>query len=223
MSRQRAPSLKELAAAEIRQRIFSGALRPGSKVDQDSIAADLGMSKLPIREALITLDSEGLVRNITRRGAFVASLTRDDIRDHYHIFGTVVGIAAERAAANMGEGELQRLAELATAMESSDSPAEQEQLNHEFHRAINLAGQSRRLTSVLSLLGKALPSGFYEFHTEWATTANADHREILAALQRRDAEEAGRSMSRHLQRSAEHAVRSLEQTGFWDDEDPQTA
>ena len=118
VSRHRAPSLKELAAAEIRQRIFSGALRPGSKVDQDAIAADLGMSKLPIREALITLDSEGLVRNIPRRGAFVAPLTRDDIRDHYHIFGTVVGIAAERAAEHLDDDELQRLQELADAMEA---------------------------------------------------------------------------------------------------------
>lgn len=218
IQRHRAPSLKELAAAEIRQRIFSGELRPGSKVDQDSIAADLGMSKLPIREALITLDSEGLVRNITRRGAFVASLTRDDIRDHYHIFGTVVGIAAERAAANLDDAGLARLRELAAAMEASVSPVEQEQLNHEFHRAINLAGQSRRLTSVLSLLGKALPSGFYEFHTEWSQTANSDHREILQALEERNAEEAGQAMSRHLQRSAEHAVRFLEQAGFWDDE-----
>ena len=219
VSRHRAPSLKELAAAEIRQRIFSGALRPGSKVDQDAIAADLGMSKLPIREALITLDSEGLVRNIPRRGAFVAPLTRDDIRDHYHIFGTVVGIAAERAAEHLDDDELQRLQELADAMEASTSPAEQEELNHEFHRAINLAGRSRRLTSVLSLLGKALPSGFYEFHTEWSQTANADHREILDALKGRDAGEAGRAMSRHLQRSAEHAMRFLEQTGFWDDGD----
>lgn len=212
-------NLNELAASEIRERIFSGRLRPGTKVDQEAIAADLGISKLPVREALITLDSEGLVRIIARRGAFVAPLTRDDVRDHYQIFGLVAGLAAERAATNLTDDELDELDGLLTEMETSDSPEIQERLNEAFHRAINLAGRSRRLTSVLSLLGKSLPSRFYEFHTGWSATANEDHRRILDALRRRDAEAAGRALADHLRQGGDHAVRFLESTGFWTDED----
>jgi len=208
-------NLKELAASWIRERIFSGELRPGSKVDQDAIAQELGISKLPVREALISLDSEGLVNIIARRGAFVASLTREDILDHYQLFGMVAGIAAERAATNLSPEELDRLENLLDKLESTESPAARAQLNDEFHRAINLAGRSRRLLSVLKLLGKALPSRFYEFHTDWSSTADKDHREILAALRQRSPEAARQAVSDHLRRSGEHAVRFLESTGFW--------
>lgn len=212
-------SLKDIAAAAIRERIFSGDLKPGSKVDQDALAAELGMSKLPVREALISLDSEGLINSIARRGAFVAELTRDDIRDHYQIFGTVAGLAAQRAATSLTDEQLDELTRLLKEMESVDDPVAQERLNHEFHRLINLAGQSRRLTSVLGLLSKSLPSHFYEFHTQWADTARKDHRRILRALKRRDAEAASKAMSDHLRRGADHAVAFLESTGFWDDGD----
>lgn len=212
-------SLKDLAAAEIRQRIFSGDLRPGSKIDQEALATELGMSKLPVREALISLDSEGLINSIARRGAFVAELTRDDIRDHYQIFGTVAGLAAERAASSLTDAELTELEELLEQMEAVDEPVRQEQLNHEFHRRINVAGQSRRLASVIGLLSKSLPSHFYEFHTEWADTARDDHRKILEALKDRDAEAASQAMTDHLRRGASHAVAFLESTEFWDEED----
>ncbi|WP_052665778.1 GntR family transcriptional regulator [Nitriliruptor alkaliphilus] len=212
-------SLKDLAAAEIRQRIFSGDLKPGSKVDQETLAAELGMSKLPVREALISLDSEGLIHSIARRGSFVAELTREDIRDHYQIFGTVAGLAAERAATALTDDELKRLAQTLDEMESTDDPVRQEELNHEFHRVINIAGRSRRLTSVLGLLSKSLPSHFYEFHTSWSDTAHKDHRRILRALKARNADRAGRAMSDHLRRGADHAVAFLESAGFWDAED----
>lgn len=211
-------NLNELAASEIRERIFAGHLRPGTKVDQEAIANDLGISKLPVREALITLDSEGLVRIVARRGAFVAPLTRDDVRDHYQIFGLVAGLAAERAATNLSDDDLDQLEDLLSEMEASGSPETQERLNEAFHRTINLAGRSRRLTSVLGLLGKSLPSRFYEFHTGWSETAHDDHRRILKALRRRDAEAAGRALADHLRQGGDHAVRFLESTGFWDDE-----
>lgn len=211
-------SLKELAASEIRERIFSGNLRPSSKVDQEALADDLQMSKLPVREALITLESEGLIRNIPRRGAFVASLTRDDIRDHYHIFGLVAGLAAERAAENLDEDELAELEDMLERMESSDSPETQQRLNEEFHRLINLAGGSRRLASVVKLLGKSLPSRFYEFYTGWAEPASEDHRQIVTALKRRKPDAASSAMVEHFRHGGEHAVRFLESTGFWDHE-----
>jgi DNA-binding GntR family transcriptional regulator len=209
-------SLKDLAADAIRQRIFSGDLPPGSKVDQDALAAELGMSKLPIREALISLDSEGLINNVARRGAFVAPLTRDDVRDHYEIFGRVAGLAAERAATALTDEELEELMRLLKQMDATTDPDQLEQLNHDFHRHINLAGQSRRLAAVLGLLSKSLPSHFYEFHTHWADTARKDHRRILRALKARDPEAAGQAMADHLRRSADHAVAYLESTGFWD-------
>lgn len=224
--RARAPSvtlaranLKEGVAAHVRARIFSGDLRPGSKIDQDQLAADLGVSKLPVREALITLESEALIENIARRGAFVARLTRADVQDHYNVFGIVSGLAAERAATRLTDDELRRLGELAGAMEKSTSPEEQEQLNFDFHRTINVRGASRRLRSVLRLLGNSLPTRFFVSHPQWADVAHVDHRAILAALQARDAAQARAATEHHLRDSAELAVQILAERGVWHEGD----
>lgn len=208
-------NLKDGVAAHVRARIFSGELRPGTKIDQDEIAASLGVSKLPVREALITLESEALIENIARRGAFVAEITPTDVHDHYNVFGIVSGLAAERAAGELTDDDLQRLDEIAAAMESSGSPDEQEVLNFQFHRTINVRGGSRRLRSVLALLGNSLPTRFFISHPEWADVAHADHRAILSALHARDTAAARAAVERHLRDSAELAVTILSARGFW--------
>lgn len=212
-------NLKDGVAAHVRARIFSGDLRPGSKIDQDQLAAQLGVSKLPVREALITLESEALIENVARRGAFVAELTPADVRDQYNVFGIVSGLAAERAATCLSEDDLRRLAELATAMENSASSEEQEALNFAFHRTINVAGMSRRLRSVLRLLGNSLPTRFFVSHPQWADVAHADHRAIVAALQARDAVGSRAAIEHHLRDSAELAVEILAERGFWGERD----
>ena len=64
----RRPNLKQEAAQHVRDMIFSASVRPRERLDQDKIAEQLGISRLPVREALITLEAEGLVENIARRG-----------------------------------------------------------------------------------------------------------------------------------------------------------
>lgn len=215
----RRPNLKDAVAAHVRALIFSGHLRPGGKIDQDQLAADLSVSKLPVREALITLESEGLVENVARRGAFVAQISRTDVHDHFNVFGMASGLAAERAATRLGEADLAHLGDLAAAMEASASPADQESLNFAFHRTINTAGGSRRLRSVLQLLGNSIPTRFFVSHPGWAAIAHAHHRDILSALQAHDGPAARAAMERHLRDSAEHAERILSERGFWRDED----
>ncbi|ONF73698.1 GntR family transcriptional regulator [Amycolatopsis keratiniphila] len=209
-------NLKALAAQEIRRRIFAGELRPGAKIDQEAVAEELGISKLPVREALITLDHEGVVEHIARRGAYVAELTRDDIRDQYRVFGLVSGLAAERAAKSLSSESLQALADLADRAESCVDPAEQERLNFEFHRRINHGSESRRLISILGILGKTVSHGFYEAHEDWPAKAREDHRRIVDALLERSGDRARMAVERHFADGAERAVSLLEAQGFWD-------
>ncbi|RMI28787.1 GntR family transcriptional regulator [Nocardia stercoris] len=208
-------SLKTAAAQEIRRRIFSGELRPGDKIDQDAIAGCLGASKLPVREALITLEVEGVVELPPRRGAYVARLSRDDVRDHYWILGVVSGLAAARAAAEITCAVLDRLDALLDRMETTGSSPERELLNFEFHRAINRAAGSRRLISELRVLGSAGPHGFYEAHHDWPETADRDHREIAAALRARSVSAARSLTEAHFLRGGNRAVEMLESRGFW--------
>lgn len=208
-------NLKDVVADHIRNLIFAGRLRPGQRIDQDDIAEVLGVSKLPVREALILLENEALVRGLPRRGVFVAPLTPDDVRDHYEIYGMVEGIAARRAAKNLSDTELSHLAEITSQMQK-DAPDRQEELNYEFHRAINVAGGTPKLLTVLHSLSKTMPASFYEIASGWSEIAANQHRQIEAALRARDGAGAEQAMRTHIISGGEYAVQMLRDSGFWD-------
>src|ERR1700737_3277935 len=89
----------EHAALYIRRLIFDGELRPGARVPQDEIAQTLGISRIPVREALIALEREGWVTIEMHRGAFINAIDAHAVRDHYELYGLVYGFAARRALA----------------------------------------------------------------------------------------------------------------------------
>ena len=210
------PSLKDSAAAYLREQILTGKLVPGTKIDQDEISEALGMSRLPVREALIELAHESLVDAVPRRGAFVARLERADIIDHYRIFGLIAGLAASRAASALTAEQLAELHEVHERFVAATDSEEKAFWNHEFHRIINHAGGSRRLASVLGLLSRSLPVRYFEFVPQWADISAGHHARILAALEARDAHDAQRMVEHHLAESGELAVEILQEMGYWD-------
>lgn len=212
---RRRANLADEVAAHIRAGILAGRLRPGERIDQDAIAAELGVSRLPVREALISLDREGLVQTLPRKGSYVAHVDRDDIADHYVIFGQVAGLAAARAVSRFTDGDVARLVDLHEAMLAAPTLVEQQRLNHEFHRTITLAAGSQRMTSMIALLSRSLPMPYVDFPPEWLDEANEQHREILDAVTRRDAPAAQRAMEQHIHASARHAIAVLERLGFF--------
>ncbi|HUG83029.1 MAG TPA: GntR family transcriptional regulator [Euzebya sp.] len=213
----RAPrgKLKDLAAAHIRLQIANGELHPGERIDQDAVAEEVGISRLPVREALIQLESEGLVRVIPRRGVVVEALTPEDIRDTYRMYGFASGIAAERAARHATDDDLRVLGDLLGKMDQTSDRAELEQLNDQLHARINQLGMTARLRSILRALAPSLYSGFFYGDQEWVHRARQEHDEIVSALLRRDPTAARAAMERHLGAIGEHAVEELLKRGFW--------
>ena len=211
-------NLSDAVADHIREGILAGRLRPGARIDQDAIAEELGVSRLPVREALITLDQEGLIENIPRRGAYVQRLERDDILDHYQLFGQVAGLSAARAVARLDDEGLRRLVLLHETLGATKDLVEQERLNFEFHRTINKACGSKRIDSMLRLLTRSLPMPYFEFVPEWLDDAQRQHQDIVDAFQRRDPMAAQRAMEQHLNASARHAVDVLERMGFFEED-----
>ena len=210
------PSLKDAAAAYLREQILTGELTPGTKIDQDEISEALGMSRLPVREALIELAQESLVDAVPRRGAFVARLERADIIDHYRIFGLISGLAGSRAATSLTDEQLVHLRRIHESFVAAADPEDQAHWNHEFHKIINQAGGSRRLASVLGLLSRSLPVRYFEFVPNWAAISASHHARILSALEARDAHEAQRMLEHHLAESGDLAVEILQEMGYWD-------
>src|SRR5438270_8771523 len=112
------------AALLISRMIFDGELHPGERVPQDDVAAMLGISRIPVREALIALEREGWVTSEMHRGAFVNALDARSVRDHYELFGLVYGFAARLAIARAGPEQVVRLSELMAACDATDDPVE---------------------------------------------------------------------------------------------------
>jgi DNA-binding GntR family transcriptional regulator len=214
-------NLKQEVAQHVRDLILSGELRPGVRLDQDAIANDLGVSRLPVREALITLETEGLVEAIARRGVYVAQLERDDIRDHYAMYGQLSGIAAGRVARVGDNSLLAQLEDIQRQMRATEDAHEHDRLNYAFHQAINRAGASRRLRSVLRLLSQNMPSAFFAqpVEWEWKERALTEHDEIIAALRAGDEAAAGACLASHFRTTGDQAVHVLERQGFWDHDD----
>ena len=215
---RRRANLADEVATFIRDGILGGRLKPGSRIDQDAIADELGVSRLPVREALIALDREGLVHTIPRKGSYVSRIDRTDIADHYTIFGQVAGLAAARAVSRLDDEGIATLIDLHERMTEADSLQEQQRLNHEFHRTINLAAGSQRMTSMLQLLSRSLPMPYVDFPAEWLDEANRQHKDILDAFRRRDTLAAQRAMEQHINASARHAIEVLERLDFFEDE-----
>ena len=209
------PSLKDAAAAYIRDLIFNGHLLPGERIDQDAVAETLGVSKLPVREALITLEAAALVDIVPRRGSFVAQITKDDLVDHYRIYASIEMIAAERAAETLNSAGIETLRRNITEMRTTPDGAAREKLNHDFHRIINQAGGSRRLHVLIKGLEAMMFADFYRADDGWTGRAADDHHKIAEALERHDGATAAETMRRHIIDGGAYAIAVLEQRGFW--------
>src|SRR5947208_6030946 len=139
----------EQAALYIRKLIFDGHLHAGERVHQDDVARALGISRIPVREALISLEREGWVTIEPNRGAFVTALDEQAVRDHYELYGLIFGFAARRALARRPEGLGDQLVKLAGAINRTDDPEDLQRLVIEFHAAISAAARSPRINVVL--------------------------------------------------------------------------
>lgn len=207
-------------AAYVRELILTGALKPGTKIDQEAICEALDVSRSPVREALVVLGQEGLVDVNPRRGASVAHLTPDDIVDHYELFGVMSGRAAAIAAEQLSDEERTELAAAHAAFERGRDlgPDELAALNHRFHRIVNGCAP-RRTRWLLRLLERSVPANYYEFADGWDAQAVSHHAEILDAILARDPDGARRAMEHHLHQSGVAAADALRARGFWDREE----
>ena len=131
----------DLVAVHIRSMIFNGELRQGDRMRQDEIAQRLGVSRIPVREAIIALDREGWLTITPHRGAFVHGLDEDALRDHYELLGLVYGLAARRATERASDdGARAPAATRSSSSPSADSPDTLHDANDEFLRTLLALG-----------------------------------------------------------------------------------
>jgi DNA-binding GntR family transcriptional regulator len=159
-----------------------------------------------VREGLLELRTEGLVKLEPRRGYVVVPLTGDDIRDVFVGQGLLAGELAARAVKQSGPGDLARLeqlhADLEAAAERGDHD-ELEELNFRFHRAVNLLAGSSKLAWLLGVSLSYVPARFHSTIDGWPAATVDDHRVIMDAFRHGSARAARTAMTRHIEHAGE--------------------
>ena len=214
----RREQMSDEVAGHLRAAIMSGTLLPGTFIRLDETAAALGVSITPVREALRTLRGEGMVVLEPHRGHVVAPLSRRDIED---IFWLQAAIAKELAAAAVGRitedgiAELERLNdELAATVETGEAEAIAA-AEFWFHRSLNHTTGRIKLAWFLLHVARYMPPLIYAADPQWGVEAVENHRQLIAALRRRDAAEVVRLTDWQFTDGARRLTERLEQTGIW--------
>jgi DNA-binding GntR family transcriptional regulator len=177
-------TVRARAASELRDRILTGRLPAGARIDLDEITREFGTSRTPVREALLELSYEGLVAVTPRSGITVLGITPEDAVDNFAVLATLSGKAAEWATARITPAELDRLHELALAVVHADDVVA---ANWSFHRALNRASGSPRLLTYLRQAVRVVPTSYFELFPEQVRRTRAEHAVLLEAVDRGDA------------------------------------
>ncbi|MFD7879500.1 GntR family transcriptional regulator [Streptomyces sp. NPDC059766] len=209
--RRRPPTTQQFVLGELRRAITSGQLEPGAPVRQDALAERLGVSRLPLREALKTLEAEGLVRHEAHRGYFVAVLSLVDLREVYRLREILEAEAVRQAGERWDAATMEALeaaqGEVETAAQAADVTA-MTLANRDFHFILYEAAGMPRLVRLIATLWDTTDAYRALYYAEEGHRDHVlrEHRMVLDALRAGQVEEAVRLLDEHRG----HAVAALE-------------
>ena len=184
---------------------MSGALRPGTFIRLDETAAKLGVSVTPVREALLKLRGEGMVQLEPHRGHVVLPLSRQDVEDIFWLQATIAKELAATAAQRITDAEIDDLDHI------TDAATE-----FAFHRAFNHATGRIKLAWFLLHVARYMPLTVYAADPEWGAVAVQNHRELIAALRRRDTAAVVEHTHWQFTDGARRLTERLDSSGIWD-------
>jgi DNA-binding GntR family transcriptional regulator len=201
-------SKTDAAYVELRRRILDGRFAPSRPLNQEQLAAELGISTTPLREALRRLESEGFVLMPAHRDVVVKPLDPTELQVLYEVRRELDAFAAFLAATNHDEEDAERMrAACADLRAGSDDPI---LLNRSFHRAVYLASHNNVLIELLDTLWDR-SDRYRRFTESFASDPGVieEHEVMLQTILRRDAEGARRLMHSHIGHATEMMIDEL--------------
>jgi DNA-binding GntR family transcriptional regulator len=213
------PQLSEDVARHVRRRIFSGIYSAGEYVRLEQLAAELGVSVTPVREALLGLSAEGLLVQQPHRGFVVLPVTGRDIADVSNVQAHIGGELAARAARTITDEQLAQLRDIQAQLENAYGQEDHEhavRLNHEFHRAVNVAADSPKLSQLMGQITRYAPEAVFPTVEGWPAQSVKDHRRVIAALEHHDEKRARAAMAEHFVAGVAPLVEHLVEQGVVD-------
>jgi len=188
-------SLKEQVYEYLREQMRVGEILPGSVIDMEETSKKLGVSKTPLRDALLLLEMEGFVSILPRRKVIVNTLSLQDIKNYYEIIGALESEALLLALDNLQEPDVQYMEQLNAEMKDAidrDNFDLYYEKNLNFHNVFLERSGNENLKKIVNTLKKRLydfprQKGFVK---EWEQASIGEHGELVRLIQQRNAEKA---------------------------------
>lgn len=186
-----APTAQENVLRQLRKMILGGELSPGSQILQQEVAARLGVSRVPVRDALRTLEGQGLVTYSSHRGYHVRQVDISELLEIQDIRDILEGEALREAVGRVDESTFERMQEHLDAMttaESDEDWASWNDAHREFHFSLFGASGMKRLLRILGQLWDSsdIYRSYYMRTTDSRSRTSREHHDLLAAAQSRD-------------------------------------
>jgi DNA-binding GntR family transcriptional regulator len=198
----------------LREEIERGALPPGTRLRQSDLARRFGVSTTPVREALASLQAEGLVQIDAHRGAIVFTPTVEDMRQCFAIRRALEPLAAAEAVQHLTDSDLDALESLLHEMRAVDDFDTWVDMNDEFHMRLYRVSGNARLQDIIESLRKSsrFYISLYVRQGESTSRADAEHEEILAACRARDTVVVRSLMRRHVENTLRGVTKFLSES-----------
>ncbi|MET3506587.1 GntR family transcriptional regulator [Halalkalibacter oceani] len=195
-------TLQDRVSQTLREAILRGDFQPGERLVQDVLANELGVSRMPIREALRQLESEGLVEFEAHKGALVKKLTIGEIDEIYTLRATLEAMAIRKSMSNLTEVEINEMKELLDVMEKeAANPQVFIEGNKTFHRLIYKGLEWNKLRTIIEQLSHGISNAAPFLFDGQMEKSNKEHRLILDAIEKKDSDLAAELMRKHIERT----------------------
>jgi DNA-binding GntR family transcriptional regulator len=196
---------KDVMVEVLRDAILSGELQPGARLLQEELAERFQVSATPVREAIQQLVAEGILSHNPYRGVQVAEVRLEDVKEIYLIRGMVERLATRCGVPNLRIADVQRLHSIEREIEAGVGQTGETpllKLNREFHMLIYEAAAMPQLMQIIKTLWIKSPWDTLFVVPNRQQMVVEEHRRILEAIDRGDAEGAGEAMQQHIEQGA---------------------
>lgn len=200
----------DMAYEVIREGILTGVFAPGERLRQDALATQIGVSRIPVRSALMKLESQGLITFEPYRGAIVNTLTASGAREIYEIRAALESYALRKAMTAMTPERLARLEQLATELNEVENGEEFLQRRAEFYHELYDVKRQPRLVKMIDRLREEVGRYSIEHNLNYVRPpGERDHAKLLGFLRANDVEGAVRWLEEHLDQICERLLTRL--------------
>ncbi|MGG0717162.1 GntR family transcriptional regulator [Robertmurraya massiliosenegalensis] len=211
LSEQDRATLQYRVTTKLREVILKGEFEDGERLVQEEWADKLGVSRMPIREALKQLEVEGLVRIEPRRGAIVTPISAEDIEEIYQLRALLEGEAVEKSLPNLSKEHIEDLENIYEQMKNIEvneqSVAEFMRLNENFHKILYEGCTWRRIHGLIETLWKGIPPYTPSLLTNHLDESHKEHRLMLEYVKQNEAEKLKEVVQKHILRTRDNLLK----------------